>query len=178
MSVALFVTHAAPTTLVDQVLVETERVGSYASSFFIAEPDDVCPLERKSSEGTKSPIPNNWQSRFLEYTPQQCSDTLKALVPEPVDEDDDEVRSSRRFAILDEQFTQSGKLLACNREEDDSVTSFRMIPNNAAMFLEVWSPYQWEAHLKLLADREASQAADESLRASRRAALARHFAES
>ena len=174
MSLALFITQTVSTAVIEQVLEEGSTVGAYL--FFVAEPEDVCPLERWINEGTKTPIPKTWQSNFVDYTPGQCSDFLKALLPESVYENDNnEIRNSRRFAILDELFTQSGELLACNREEDDSVTSFRMKPAIAASYLEAWYPDQWEDHLRLQAEQVAVQKRAEDQRKSRRAALARHL---
>jgi hypothetical protein len=100
-------------------------------------------------------------------------------VPEPSDDPTDknynELRNFRRFAILDEHFTQSGELLACNREVDQTVTSFRLKPAKAACYLEAWYPDQWDDHLNLVAKHAASQKQMEDQRKSRRAALGRHL---
>lgn len=59
MSLALFVTHAAPTTVYDQAL-EAGLAGG-VRIFFIAEPEDGPHLERIAGEGTKTPIPKTWR---------------------------------------------------------------------------------------------------------------------
>lgn len=156
MSLAPFVTHAVSTTVIDQVLEEGMCQG--ARYFFIAEPQDVCPLERCNTEGTKTPIPQTWQSNFLDRSPEQCANSRKALAFVPFDEgDSEELRNSSRFAILDERFTQSGELLACNREEEGSVTSLRMKPAVASSCLEIWYSDQWEDALQRAASRNSTR---------------------
>ena len=175
MSLALFITHPVSTTVIDRALDEGLCLGY--PSFFIAEREDVCPLERWSSDtaATKTPIPSTWRSNFLGYTPEQCATFLKALVPEAVGENYNEIRNRRRFAILDERFTQSGELLGCDRGEDDSVTSLRMEPAMAASCLDIWYSDQWEDSLRLQAQHEASVKQYVDQQNSRKAALARHF---
>lgn len=92
--------------------------------------------------------------------------------------DDDyqhDFRNCRRSAILDEHYTQIGDLLACNREKDDSVTSCRMPPYLAAVFLDYWISDQWEEHLTHVTEDAERHKHAEDERRSRRAALARHL---